>query len=451
MSAVPAAKRSEARPAIRKRDVIGALRQPKVAVMLMLGFSSGLPFFLTGNTLGYWMRDEGTTLSAIGFLSWVGLAYSLKFLWAPIIDRMDAPGFGRLGRRRGWMVASQLLVAAGLLGIASIGVAAGLAALGALALLVAFSSSTQDIVVDAWRIEAANDSDELGLLSSAYQLGYRTAILVSEAAILITASRFGWRISYAWMAVLMGIGVTASVLASEPLRAKEVYESKTAAPLWTPRGFFDAVIGPFREFFRVYGWLALLMLTMISFYQLPEYVMGPMANPFYHDLGLSKDAVGTVRASVGLVATLCGIAAGGFSAVRFGYMKTLIFGVILKILVIANFATMAYAGPDLRVFGAVIAADNFGIGFAGVALVTYMSSLTSLGYTATQYALLSSAYTYIGKFAKGFSGLMVERLSAGRPLLEAYGLFFVGAGLLGVPALILCVVLARATRARHSR
>jgi PAT family beta-lactamase induction signal transducer AmpG len=451
MSAVPAAKRSEARPAIRKRDVIGALRQPKVAVMLMLGFSSGLPFFLTGNTLGYWMRDEGTTLSAIGFLSWVGLAYSLKFLWAPIIDRMDAPGFGRLGRRRGWMVASQLLVAAGLLGIASIGVAAGLAALGALALLVAFSSSTQDIVVDAWRIEAASDSDELGLLSSAYQLGYRTAILVSEAAILITASRFGWRISYAWMAVLMGIGVTASVLASEPLRAKEVYESKTAAPLWTPRGFFDAVIGPFREFFRVYGWLALLMLTMISFYQLPEYVMGPMANPFYHDLGLSKDAVGTVRASVGLVATLCGIAAGGFSAVRFGYMKTLIFGVVLKILVIANFATMAYAGPDLRVFGAVIAADNFGIGFAGVALVTYMSSLTSLGYTATQYALLSSAYTYIGKFAKGFSGLMVERLSAGRPLLEAYGLFFVGAGLLGVPALILCVVLARATRARHSR
>jgi PAT family beta-lactamase induction signal transducer AmpG len=350
------------------------------------------------------------------------------------------------------MVASQLMVAVGLLGIAAVGVSAGLAALGALALLVAFSSSTQDIVVDAWRIESANDSDELGLLSSAYQLGYRTAILVSEAAILITASHFGWRISYAWMAVLMAVGVTASVFATEPLRAKQVYESKSAsAPLWTPRGFFDAVIGPFREFFRVYGWLALLMLTMISFYQLPEYVMGPMANPFYHDLGLSKDAVGTVRASIGLVATLFGIAAGGFSAVRFGYMKTLIFGVILKILVIANFATMAYAGPDLRVFGAVIAADNFGIGFAGVALVTYMSSLTSLGYTATQYALLSSAYTYVGKFAKGFSGLMVERLSAGRPLLEAYGLFFIGAGLLGFPALVLCIVLARATRARNSR
>jgi MFS transporter, PAT family, beta-lactamase induction signal transducer AmpG len=433
----------------RKRNVIASLRQPKVAVMLMLGFSSGLPFFLTGNTLGYWMRDEGTALAAIGFLSWVGLAYSLKFLWAPIIDRLDAPGFGRLGRRRGWMIVSQLLVALGLAAIASVGLKAGLALVGVLALIVAFSSSTQDIVVDAWRIEAASDSDELGLLSAAYQFGYRFAVLVTEAAILVAANHLGWRISYAAMAALMAVGLCATLLATEPARAKKVFESKAeSAPLWTARGFFDAVIGPFTQFFRTYGWLALLMLAMISFYQLPEYMMGPMANPFYHDLGLSKDAVGTVRASVGLVATLLGITAGGLSALRFGYIRTLIAGVILKILVIANFATLAYTGPDLRVFAAVILADNFGIGFAGVALVTYMSSLTSLGYTATQYALLSSAYTYVGKFAKGFSGVLVERLASGRTLLEGYGLFFIGAGLLGVPALILCLVLARATRAR---
>jgi PAT family beta-lactamase induction signal transducer AmpG len=435
-----------AKPAIRRRDVITSLGQPKVAVMLLLGFSSGLPFFLSGNTLGYWLRDAGTTLAAIGFLSWVGLAYSLKFLWAPVIDRVDAPVFGRLGRRRGWMILSQISVALGLTALAVMGLSAGLVAVGVFALVVAFSSSTQDIVVDAWRIEAASDSDELGLLSSAYQLGYRGAILVTDALILISANHFGWRISYGAMAALMAVGMGATLVAIEPLRAARAAGSKAETPLWTGRGFFDAVIGPFTEFFRMYGWLALLMLAMISFYQLPEFVMGPMANPFYHDLGLSKDAVGAVRGSIGLVATLIGIAAGGFSTLRFGYLRTLIAGVAVKILVIANFATLAYTGPDLRVFGAVMFADNVGIAFAGVALVTYMSSLTSIGYTATQYALLSSAYTYVGKFAKGFSGVMVERLAVGRPLLEAYGLFFIGAGLLGLPALILCIFLSRAAR-----
>ena len=431
----------------RKRRVIASLGQPKVVVMLMLGFSSGLPFFLSGNTLGYWLRDEGTTLTAIGFLSWVGLAYSLKFLWAPIIDRLDAPIVGRLGRRRGWMVVSQLFVALGLILVAGTGLHAGLATLGAFALIVAFSSSTQDIVVDAWRIEAAADADELGLLSAGYQFGYRIGLLLADALILIAANHFGWPVSYVLMAALMAVGVSASLLAFEPPQARTVFESQArAAPLWSARGFADAVIGPFTEFFHMYGWMALLMLAMISFYQLPEFMMGPMANPFYHDLGLSKDAVGTVRASIGLVASLLGIAAGGFSALRFGYLQTLIAGVILKILVIANFATLAYTGPDLRAFSAVMFADNFGIGFAGVALVTYMSSLTSLGYTATQYALLSSAYTYLGKFAKGFSGILVEHLASGRTLLEAYALFFISAGLLGVPALILCVILARATK-----
>jgi len=440
-----------AKPDIRRRDVVASLGQPKVAVMLMLGFSSGLPFFLSGNTLGYWLRDAGTALATIGFLSWVGLAYSLKFLWAPVIDRVDAPVFGRLGRRRGWMIVSQIFVAFGLAVLSAVGLSAGLAAVGVFALVVAFSSSTQDIVVDAWRIEAASDSDELGLLSSAYQLGYRGALLITDALILISANHFGWPISYAAMALLMAVGVCASLVAVEPARAVRALESKAETPLWSARGFFDAVIGPFTEFFRMYGWLALLMLAMISFYQLPEFVMGPMANPFYHDLGLSKDAVGAVRGSIGLVASLVGIAAGGVSTLRFGYLRTLLAGVIIKILVIANFATLAHTGPDLRVFGAVMFADNFGIGFAGVALVTYMSSLTSLGYTATQYALLSSAYTYLGKFAKGFSGVMVERLAVGRPLIEAYGLFFIGAGLLGVPALILCIVLSRTAREAASR
>jgi PAT family beta-lactamase induction signal transducer AmpG len=432
-------------PAIRKRDVFTSLGQPKVAVMLLLGFSSGLPFLLTGNTLGYWLRDEGTSLGAIGFLSWVGLAYSVKFLWAPIIDRVDAPIVGRLGRRRGWMIVSQLLVAAGLLAMSVFQLHAGLATVGALALVVAFSSSTQDIVVDAWRIEAANDSDELGLLSAAYQLGYRGALLVTDALILIAASHWGWPISYTLMASLMAVGIAATLIATEPVRATAAAAAQAQTPIWTLRGFGDAVIGPFAEFFRVYGWTALLMLAMISFYRLPEFMMGPMANPFYHDLGLTKDAVGAVRASIGLAASLAGITAGGFFALRFGYVRALLVGVVLQSLVIAAFALLAIYGPDLRLFGAVMAADNFGIAFAGVALVTYMSSLTSLGYTATQYALLSSAYTYVGKFSKGFSGVIVDHLAARTGLLEAYGLFFIGAGLLGLPALVLCVVLGRRT------
>jgi PAT family beta-lactamase induction signal transducer AmpG len=428
--------------------VLGSLRQPKVAVMLALGFSSGLPFLLSGNTLGYWLRDEGTTLKAIGFLSWVGLAYSLKFLWAPIVDRVDAPVFGRFGRRRGWMMTAQLLVAAGLVGMSAVGVGAGLAPLGAIALLVAFASATQDIVVDAWRIEAAADSDEIGLLSAAYQLGYRAALIVTDALILISATHFGWPISYTAMAVLMGIGLTASLLATEPARSRAAAGAAAPPSQMTGRGFFGAVVGPFAEFFRTHGWLALLMLAMISLYRLPEFVMGPMANPFYHDLGFTKDVVGAVRGTFGLSFSLLGIAAGGFSALRFGYAKTLIAGVILQSVVIAAFAILAYAGPDVRVFAAIMAVDSFGVSFAGVALVTYMSSLTSAGYTATQYAPLSSTYTYVGKFAKGFSGVMVERLAVGRTLLEGYGLFFIGAGLVGIPALILCIFLARAVRAR---
>jgi PAT family beta-lactamase induction signal transducer AmpG len=431
----------------RKRDVIASLGQPKVAVMLALGFSSGLPFLLTGNTLGYWLRDEGTTLKAIGFLSWVGLAYSLKFLWAPVVDRVDAPLFGRFGRRRSWMLLAQVLVGLGLVGLSMWGTTHGLTAVGALAVLVAFASSTQDIVVDAWRIEAASDSDELGLLSAAYQLGYRAALLITDALILISANHLGWPMSYTMMGLLMGVGIGATLTAIEPTRARPDAASKgETGTLRTVRGFADAVIGPFREFFRVYGWVALLMLAMISLYRLPEFLMGPMANPFYHDLGLSKDTVGAVRASIGLVGSLLGIAAGGLSAVRIGYFRTLILGLVMQSIVIANFAILAYTGPDVRVFGAIMAVDNFGAAFAGVALVTYMSSLTTAGYTATQYALLSSAYTYVGKFAKGFSGVMVESLANGRTLLEGYALFFIGAALLGVPALILCLILARVQR-----
>jgi PAT family beta-lactamase induction signal transducer AmpG len=416
--------------------------QRKTLVMLVLGFSSGLPFLLVGNTFGYWLRDEGASLTAIGFLSWVGIAFSLKFLWAPVMDRLDLPGFSRLGHRRGWMIFAQIIVGLALIAMAAIGTNMGFAWLGAFALVVAFASSTQDIVIDAWRIEAAENGEELGLLSSAYQFGYRVALLSTDALMLIVAARFGWRLSYSLYGAAMAIGMAGTFFALEPARAAAVIDEKEReAPLWTPRGFFDAVVGPFTAFFQAHGWLALLMLAAISLYRLPDFVMGPMANPFYHDVGLSKEMVGTVRGSIGLVATFAGIAAGGFCALKFGYMRALIVGGILQAVAVAAYASLAYVSSGLPMFATVMTVDNFCISFAGVALVAYMSSLTSLGYTATQYALLSSTYAWLGKILKGFSGAAVESLSASYGLLHAYGIFFFVCGLTGVPAVLLFAAL----------
>src|SRR5499427_4412992 len=327
---------------------------PKTLAMLLLGFSSGLPFFLVGNTFGYWLRDEHTSLTAIGFLSWVGIAYSLKFLWAPLMDRVDLPLFKRLGHRRGWMMFSQIVIGLALAAMGGTGTQAGLGRLGAFALVVAFASSTQDIVVDAWRIESADDGEEQGLLASAYQFSYRLALLATDSLILIVAAAVGWRMSYGIYGAGMAIGIIATWFAKEPERADAVRGAKREAPLWTPRGFFDAVVGPFIAFFRAHGWLALVMLVAISLYRLPDFLMGPMANPYYHDLGLAKQTVGEMRGSIGLIATFAGIAAGGFCSVKLGYMRALIIGGIVQAAAIAAYATLAFAGTSIRLFALVM-------------------------------------------------------------------------------------------------
>ncbi len=413
--------------------------RPKTLAMLLLGFSSGLPFYLVGNTLGYWLRDEHTSLTAIGFLSWVGIAYSLKFLWAPLMDRVDLPLFKRLGHRRGWMMFSQIVIGLALWAMGGTGTKAGLTRLGACALVVAFASATQDIVVDAWRIESADDGEEQGLLASAYQFSYRLALLCTDSVILIVAAAAGWRMSYGICGACMAVGIIATWFAKEPERAGAVMAAKHGAPLW--RRFFDAVVGPFIAFFRAHGWLALVMLAAISLYRVPDFMMGPMANPYYHDLGLAKQTVGAVRGSIGLFATFAGIAAGGFCSLKLGHMRALIIGGILQAGATAAFATLAFAGLSIRLFAFVMAGDNFSLSFAGVALVAYMSSLTNLGYTATQYALLSSTYAWLGKILKGFSGAAVERLSTSHGLVHAYGIFFIVCGLTGVPAVVLFAAL----------
>jgi PAT family beta-lactamase induction signal transducer AmpG len=433
---------SAAAPPRKRRalDVLRELRQPKVAVMFALGFSSGLPFLLTANTFGYWLRDEGTSLKAIGFISWVGFAYAFKVYWSPLVDRVDVPLLGRLGRRRGWMLLCQILVAIGLLCMSFVGVSGGLVAIGAFALMVAFASATQDIAIDAWRIEAASDSEEVGLMTSAAQLGYRIALLVTDAAIIAAAERVGWSISYVAMAALMTVGVVATFFAFEPTRADAVLHAKP--PLWSRRGIVDAIIGPFVDFFRKHKSTGLLILLAVALYRLPDFIMGPMYNPYYHDLGISKDTVALVRGSFGLVATFVGLAAAGLTAIRIGMLPTLIVGLALEGVGTAAFALLAFH-VDTATFTAVMTLDSFAQAFAGVALVTYMSSLTSLGYTATQYAMLSSTYAVLGKLLKGFSGVAVDSLTPTYGLLGAYATAFIATGLTAIPPLLLILLLWR--------
>jgi PAT family beta-lactamase induction signal transducer AmpG len=427
------------------RDVLRSLRQPKVAIMLGLGLACGLPFVMVGNTMGMWLREGGVELATIGFLSWVGLAYSMKFLWAPIVDRVHVPLLGRwLGHRRGWMALAQLAVASGLVGMALISPHGGLVAFGALALVAAFASATQDIVVDAWRIESSTSEHDLALLSAAYQLGYRAALLLTDAWLLVVAANYGWSLSYQLVAALMGVGLVAVWFAREPAvpRATEA--------ILTPSGIFDAVIGPFLRFFEEHGRWALLMLVAISLYRLPDFFMGPMANPFYVDIGIATDVVGKVRGSFGLVASILGISAAGLFAVRFGFTKTLLLGAILGPGSNAAFAYMAWHGADPAVFATAMVIDNFSAGFAGVALVGYMSSLTSLGYTATQYALLSSFYALPGKFLKGLSGVCVEYFQAlSGSAMGGYAWFFLATALLGIPVFLLCLWLGRRAPQRY--
>lgn len=423
------------------RELLPMLRQPRFLIMLLLGFGCGLPFMLVGNTLGFWLRSNDVELSTIGFLSWVGMAYTLKFLWAPLIDRMPAPLVGRLGRRRGWLLLAQIGVLAGLLGMAILGPEAGLWLFGTLALTAAFASATQDIVVDAWRIESAASDAEQAMLSTLYQMGYRAALLATDALIFLIAAPLGWPTAYALMAATMFIAIGATLGSREPQTAA----SGISTPLWTLRGLNDAVFGPFIAFFRTHRQWALLMLVAISGYRLADFVMGPMANPLYADLGISTAMIGAVRGSFGLAATLAGTAIAGLFALRYGLVATLIAGAIVGPLSNLGFSWLAWSGGDPGVFTLVMVIDNFSGGFAGIALIAWMSSLTQAGYTATQYALLSSFYALPGKLLKGFSGIAVETLSIGRSLPDAYALFFAGTAALAVPVVVLCLWLLRRT------
>jgi PAT family beta-lactamase induction signal transducer AmpG len=441
-------------------DAVAAYKHPRVLAMLFLGFSAGLPFMLVFSTLSAWLREVGIERATIGMLSWVGIIYSIKFFWAPVVDRLQLPLLHRLlGRRRSWMLLAQVGIAVGLFNMAHLNPVGHLGAMAALALLVAFSSATQDISIDAWRIEAVPQQMQ-GVMAAAYQLGYRIAIMVGSAGALWIAADFGWTAAYSVMAAMVGVGIVTTLLIPEPAPRVErqtiAQEQRVVA--WLERKahwpdslrqlgawFVGAVVCPFVDFFTRYGTkLAILMLAFIASYRLTDFTMGVMANPFYLDVGYTLKEIAAIAKGYGVIMSILGTILGGVAVARLGTVKSLALGSILVIASNLMFMTLAFQDdPSLTGLATVISADNLAMGVAGTALIAYLSSLTSASYTATQYALFSSMYALPGKLLMGTSGFVVDAVG--------YPWFFVYTSALGIPALVMLYLLWRSGAGEAAR
>lgn len=429
--------KEKAKPLKTWREALLVYTRPRVIGMIFLGFSAGLPFLLVFSTLSAWLRDEGTTRTVIGFFSWVGVTYSIKVFWAPVIDRLPFPFLTRLlGKRRSWMLIAQIGIALGLAGMALVDIQTQLTQLALLAVLVAFSSSTQDIVIDAYRIEAV-DRESQGAMAATYVFGYRLALLVAGAGAFYIAEFNSWKVAYLSMAALMGVGMLTTLIIQEPKHLTKT-QTKTPAATFYLRlcnWFSAAVIEPFAEFFSRNGKIALLILLLIAIYKLSDITMGVMANPFYLDLGFSKTEIANISKIFGFFMTIAGAALGGILVARYGMMRPLLLGAVMVALTNLLFAVLAISEPSLTLLAIVISTDNLSGGLAASAFIAYLSSLTNQAYTATQYALFSSLMTLPAKLLGGFSGIVVDT--------QGYFTFFVYAAAIGLPAIVLVLVLIR--------
>ena len=404
------------------------LRDPRLALMLALGFSSGLPFLLIFSTQSVWLREAGVSRSAIGLMSYAALAFAFKFAWAPIIDRFDPPGFGALlGRRRGWMLTAQIGVAAGLAGLAFGDPAQSLTWNVAFAFLTAFAAATQDATIDGWRIDAA-PAERQGVMAAIYQLGYRLAMLCAGAGALYLADFVSWRAAYLAMAGLMAVGVGGCLLSP-----------RLDSPPREAGARFAAFGEPLADLVRRYGATLVVILALVAIYRLPDFVSGVMANPLYIDLGFSKSDIATVSKLYGVWIGMAGAFAGGFAVARLGGMPTLLIGGFAASASHLTLAYLAASGAQLPLLTLAVSVESFASGFAGSALIAYMSSLVSPAFAATQYALLSSLYALPGKFVGGLSGVMVDAFG--------YVKFFIATATIGIPVVVLTLVVWRlATR-----
>ncbi|GAB3386993.1 AmpG family muropeptide MFS transporter [Lysobacter fragariae] len=409
-----------------KPSVWKAFTQPAAWTMFFFGFASGLPFLLVAGTLAYWLKDHGIELKEITVIASAGMAYALKFLWAPLLDHTRLPLLARLGQRRSWLLLAQIGVVVGLLLMALV-TPAQLGAFVAFTLLVAFAGATQDIAVDAYRIEIAPPSSQ-GALVATYSLGYRIALIVTGMVALIMADHMSWSGVYQLMALLMLLPVAVTLVAREP----DVIRTRPSS--WS-QWMHESVAEPFTDFFRRYGWqTATLTLLFILLFKIPEQALvGGIMSPFYIDMGFTKSVIGTVTKGYGIGMGILGVFLAGAAIARWGVRRPLISSIVLCASCNLLYVWLTGHHGDIAALTLVISAENLSLGFLGTAAVAFLSSLVNRQHTATQYALLSSMVNLPGKVLGVFAGGIVEA--------TGYGSYFIIATLAVLPATLLFVYL----------
>ena len=427
---------------------IGVYRDPRVLAIAVLGFSSGLPLALTFSTLTFWLKEEGLSNTSIGLFASVATPYAFKFLWAPLIDRLSPPPLlRRLGRRRGWMLTTQFALMGAIVGLGSTHPGVDPYATAVFAVLVAFCSASQDIVIDAWRVDVLEEEKQAAG-AAAVVFGYRVGMLVSGAGALFLATYAGWFEVYAVMAALLSIGVLATLFSPEPDDRESVESVERQARvdrflaerqhLWAPVArlagwLYGAVVCPFADFMTRKGWVVILLVVM--FYKFGDALAGVMTNPFLLELGFTKVEIATVVKTYGLAATLLGAAAGGSLMNATGLVRCLWICGILQMVSNLTFAVQAWVGYSIPMLTVTIGLENLAGGMGTAAFVGYLSSLCNVSYTATQYALLTSFMSAARTWLSSSAGWLADRMS--------WGEFFVLTTIAAIPGLMLLAWMQR--------
>ena len=390
------------------------------------GFASGLPYVLVFITLTAWLRSEGLDLSIIGFFGWITLTYSLKFLWAPFVDRFSIPVLSIIGSRRSWILLMQIIILISLIFISLIDPTNNLLIFALVALIIAFAGSIQDIAIDAYRIESAPLEDQ-GNLAAGYQFGYRISILVGSSLSLLIADAYSWPTAYQLMALVIAV----NVLFSFAISIEEKNENLVKL------NHINSVVEPLKDFFERFGIkLASMLLLIVATYRLTDIVMGPMANPFYIDLGYTLSEIGYVKV-VALIATIIGVFIGGFLIKKIGLYRSLMIGAFLVMFTNLFFSLAAISEKNLTLLSLIVASDSITAGIVGTVNITFLTSLVSIKYTGFQYALLTSLMAFLGKIFSGFSGIFVESFQEMFGFSYGWMTFYIFTSALALPAISL--------------